>query len=122
MSTKSRYKDLDKYRANKKKHRDRRKLMIREAIESKRTPCLFCGSEDDIQYHHVDPTVKDGNINYFYVFSVGRALEEFSKCWCLCKECHVKLHQRLCDPLPSCYDDYVRKPKNANDLTFLFDN
>ena len=116
---KNRY--TESYRINKKKHRDRRKKEIREAIESMRTPCLFCGINENIVYHHADPTTKDGNINAFYRYSLSRATEEFKKCWCLCQECHIKLHQRLVDPLPSCYDDYLlRKTSKVPDLTDLF--
>ena len=123
MSGKKGYKDLDKYSATKKKTRDRRKREIREYIESKRTPCLFCGTKDNIQYHHADATEKNDTIARFYRYSLNRAIEEFEKCWCLCQSCHIKLHQRLVDPLPSCYDGYIRKPENPKqDLTFLFED
>ena len=75
---------------------------MRAYIEEKATPCLFCGSTHNIVWHHVNPNEKNKNV--YSVWSWKSINEEMDKCWCLCEPCHHKLHLRLVDPLPECYE------------------
>jgi hypothetical protein len=101
----SSYADYDKYleyrRQQKRKDRER----VKNYLNSLATDCLFCGTTDDLCFHHVNPNEKD--IDVVNTRSVKKAKEEASKCWCLCASCHNKLHQRLCDPLPTTYDTRI---------------
>ena len=102
----SSYKDIDKFNAYRKKDRDKKVKKSKEYIESNKKPCLFCQSEDSIEFHHLNPNKKEGCIKDFKTYSKKKIDDEFKKCWCLCHSCHKKLHRRLCDPFPSCYDGY----------------
>ena len=74
--------------------------MAQQAEELK-TPCLFCGSEDKIEWHHWNPLDKVVGIAGANSYELMH--KEIKKCWCLCEDCHTKLHQRLVDPLPHLY-------------------
>jgi hypothetical protein len=102
---KSTYKDKDKWLQNKRNDRAREKRKRKELVESWKQPCLFCGEEDKekIEFHHVNANLVKFRLSGIRC-GIGAASEEVKKCWCLCKSCHKKLHQRLCDPLPSAYD------------------
>jgi hypothetical protein len=101
---KSSYSDLEKYKKHIEKKGQRWKDNL-NYIQQLKKPCLFCQSENDIEFHHIDPNKKDGCVKDFKTYSKKRIDEEIKKCWCLCNSCHKKLHKRLCDPLPSCYDE-----------------
>ena len=100
---KSTYKDYDKYVAAKKKEKRIRAKRNNDYIKSLETPCLFCGSEDNIHWHHYNPSDKTAEIKKLNHVSFKKIDREVSKCWCLCGECHRKLHRRMVDPLPNCY-------------------
>jgi 5-methylcytosine-specific restriction endonuclease McrA len=97
----SSYTDIDKYKEHVKKTRLNTKIKIQEYIETKKKPCLFCGSTEQIEFHHFNPTEKEKTVSSFLTFKKVDA--ELAKCWCLCSSCHKKLHRRMCDPLPICY-------------------
>ena len=99
------YTDFEKYKEHKRNKRKLEKTRKTEYIKSKKEPCLFCGSDENIEMHHKNPNEKDGLIyKTLSTRSYKTIDEEIDKCWWLCKSCHQKLHQRLCDPLPQCYD------------------
>ena len=100
---KSTYADYDKFMENRRRERKVRKARNVEYIKSKTTPCLFCGSEERIEWHHINPSVKDKEKSYFFQCSFQKIDEELEKCWQLCYHCHKKLHRRMVDPLPICY-------------------
>ena len=77
---------------------------VKEAIDSHKCECLFCGSDDKsrLEWHHYDFTRKPRNV--YQINSVRLALEEISHCWVLCDMCHKKYHLGSVMPLPSCYD------------------
>jgi hypothetical protein len=99
---KSSYTDYNKYKEARKIERKRRRERAKDFYKTLQTPCIFCGCENDIQFHHVNPTEKSFDITTST--NKKEIMKEAKKCWCLCKSCHQKLHQRLCDPLPSAYD------------------
>ncbi len=99
---KSNFSDRDKYEAYKKRQKDGDRRRAKEYINSLMKPCLFCGSDDDIHFHHVNPNEKKSEVVTIRTKTAIR--EEVVKCWCLCRNCHQALHMRLCDPLPTTYD------------------
>jgi hypothetical protein len=100
---KSSYNDIDKYKEQIKKSREREKQKIKDYIELKKKPCLFCGSINQIEFHHFNPIEKEKTVSSHKTFK--KVDDELAKCWCLCYECHSKLHRRMCDPLPICYEE-----------------
>ncbi len=101
---KSTYTDYDKYLANKKKHRSTVKARNQQYLDEHTEPCLFCGSDNNIQLHHYNPALGKKSKNYLFGCSVAALQKELDKCWCLCYDCHSKLHRRMVDPLPNCYE------------------
>ena len=80
-------------------------------LDAHRTSCLFCGStsstghsSDSLQFHHVNPLEKTRSINKMRGVNRKDVQKELDKCWCLCWDCHQKLHNRLVDPLPETYE------------------
>ena len=71
--------------------------------------CLFCGCDENIVYHHADSNKKELSIGAMLHMSTKTLLKELDKCWSLCSSCHIKLHQRLVDPLPECYDSILKR-------------
>lgn len=98
----STYADYDKFKEYRKNQRARERERIKLYVESMKTECLFCGSTDNLEFHHVNSTEK--NTEVASLKSKTKINKEVEKCWCLCNSCHKKLHQRLCDPLPGTYD------------------
>lgn len=62
----------------------------RRAIEALGGACFDCGLKSEYQcvfdFHHIDPSKKDRNINGLRSWSAVR--EEISKCMLLCANCH----------------------------------
>lgn len=59
--------------------------------------CEKCGENHTacLEFHHLDPTKKDGNVSQLAKsFSTKRLLEEISKCVILCANCHRKEHYK----------------------------
>ena len=83
----------------------RRRDKLWSIVEEHKTQCLFCGTTENLEFHHVDTNERSmGSV--YDTTSVTKLKQELAKCWCLCKSCHTKLHQRLVDPLPVCYDEH----------------
>tara|TARA_B100001094_G_scaffold53571_1_gene49127 strand:+ start:99 stop:422 length:324 start_codon:yes stop_codon:yes gene_type:complete len=100
---KSTYKDYDKYLAAKSKERKVRANRNYAYIKSLTKPCLFCGSNDNIEWHHYNPMNKSQSIKSMNTVSLNAIDKEFKKCWCLCDSCHTKLHQGIVYPLVECF-------------------
>jgi len=113
----SRYKDYNKYVANRDKCKKNAKIRLKQYIESLKKPCLFCGSEEKLEFHHVNPTEKEYTVTNLRSFSKRKIDQEISKCWCLCSCCHKKLHQRALDPLPSAYDCRLKGRDSLSTVT-----
>lgn len=58
--------------------------------------CLICDERDPvcIDFHHLDPSTKSGDVVNMIRASFGRVIEEMAKCVCLCANCHRKFHAR----------------------------
>lgn len=60
--------------------------------------CRHCGEDDlcCIDWHHVDPTQKDGDISKLaWDGYIRKLITEIAKCIPLCSNCHRKEHYRL---------------------------
>lgn len=52
--------------------------------------CAFCGSQEDLEFDHIDPATKEFSIIGGSRVARARLLEELKKCQLLCKDCHKK--------------------------------
>lgn len=63
----------------------------------KQKSCFDCGMSfkerpECCDFHHSDPSKKDGSIRSFVCYSKKRALQEIDKCIPLCSNCHRTRH------------------------------
>ena len=65
-------------------------MMDRKAkyLDGKR--CFFCGSDREIEIHHIDPGEKESH--KIWSWSEERIENELKKCIFICCDCHSKLH------------------------------
>lgn len=90
---KSRHKKLEHYQAI----RNARAAKNRAAANKYKADrgCMRCNENDHVclDFHHSDPTVKEGNIgDSLHKWSWKRLLTEIEKCIILCSNCHRKFH------------------------------
>ena len=64
-------------------------------LEARAGGCIKCGEKDPacLDFHHRDPTTKEGHIGEFRKFGMKRLLAEIEKCDVLCANCHRKFHR-----------------------------
>lgn len=70
----------------------------REAFFSGRS-CAFCGSTENLELDHIDPTTKDPYLrrksnHFIWRWSEERRNAELAKCQVLCHPCHVEKSRR----------------------------
>ena len=68
----------------------------RELIKRYKTKCHFCGESETccLEFHHFKP--KKFGISQGITTKTTEELEqELQKCYCVCKNCHAKLHNGL---------------------------
>lgn len=55
--------------------------------------CTSCGSDEYLEFHHVDPNEKNFTLAKGSSFSEQRWQTELDKCHLLCNDCHVDEHR-----------------------------
>lgn len=75
----------------------RRKLLERNSELKSSMGCKVCGERAApcLEWHHLDPTIKEGEPTILATSSWNKFLEEIKKCVVLCSNCHKKLHAGL---------------------------
>lgn len=70
-----------------------------EFINSNKVSCETCGEETKacLQFHHKDPSQKEGNVIGLASRSMARLAAEIEKCVVVCANCHIKIHAGLLD-------------------------
>lgn len=70
------------------------RMLIEQACQS---GCKLCPETDQdcLDFHHTDPTTKDGTISKMLGVSTPVLAAEIAKCVVLCANCHRKVHARL---------------------------
>lgn len=61
-----------------------------EALERLGGRCAECGSTDDLEFDHIDRTLKSGYISKMFSQSEKRYKDELEKCQLLCSGCHQR--------------------------------
>lgn len=81
-----RYKEV--YRAEFEK---RKRILLNARVGG----CITCGELDPacLDFHHRDPSTKEGHIGEFRKFGLDRLFAEIAKCDVLCSNCHRKHHR-----------------------------
>jgi 5-methylcytosine-specific restriction endonuclease McrA len=79
------------------KNKEKQKEYMRKWIANRRTkwfnkngPCKECGSEENLELHHLDPKQKENH--RIWSWSWERIFKETAKCEVLCSKCHDKKH------------------------------
>ena len=62
--------------------------------ERKSCGCQKCGEKRFyvLDFHHIDPSIKDDSINHLRTGSIEKLQEEINKCIVLCSNCHREFH------------------------------
>jgi 5-methylcytosine-specific restriction endonuclease McrA len=64
----------------------------RAAIAKLGGSCVQCGTTENLQFHHIDPSTKETSIGKASSWSETRFQAELIKCELLCDECHRNHH------------------------------
>ncbi len=90
------------YYNNKEEHYKRNKKTeqkIKDYIDTiKKSGCSKCSEIDSVcmDFHHIDPTLKDRNVSEMYKYgSLNKVKLEIKKCILLCANCHRKEHRDI---------------------------
>src|SRR5690606_21351007 len=57
--------------------------------------CVECGSQDNLEIHHLDPATKQFTLSEGWTRPWELSLEEIKGCQLLCKSCHMKRHATI---------------------------
>ena len=83
--------------ASKQKRHDENKRLLTERKEQ--SPCSSCGEYHPaccMDYHHLDPSIKEKQISSMLSANSWKKIEEeIAKCVLLCSNCHRKIHNNL---------------------------
>lgn len=69
--------------------KERAKKRVIAAKEQLGAKCIQCGSTEDLQFDHIDPTTKLFTLAKGSSFSEQRWQAELAKCQLLCQTCHT---------------------------------
>lgn len=69
-------------------HLKRYYVLKDEAIRMLGGKCVLCGSTNNLDLDHKDPSTKSFNVSSMLTYSFKRLKEEVGKCQLLCHECH----------------------------------
>lgn len=68
------------------RYRDR----MREGMEYLGGVCVECGSDEGLEFDHIDPTTKSFTLTVEWGRAKSVWWNELQKCQLLCKDCHLK--------------------------------
>ncbi len=60
--------------------------------------CLVCGYNkciDALEFHHLDPSVKEFHLGEGRSYSIDKIREELKKCILVCRNCHTEIHYKM---------------------------
>lgn len=66
-------------------HRRRQMLYVTKGADPQ---CAYCGSVDDLEFDHIDPSQKSFNVGTRNSLNDPVVRAEFDKCQLLCRSCH----------------------------------
>lgn len=71
------------------------KEMLIEYKGGKCERCGYCKCNRALEFHHLDPTMKDFGISKHINRNIDDLKAEVDKCILLCSNCHAEVHQEL---------------------------
>ena len=71
-------------------YRNKRRQYAKDKLGGK---CAFCGSLENLQFDHIDPSSKKTNISNLWTAKLSAFDEELAKCQLLCYGCHHEKSQ-----------------------------
>ncbi len=77
---------------------DRGRRLKEWAVAKMGGKCSECGYNKSLwalQFHHLNPSIKDSNFNSMRGWSKKRLASELQGCVLLCANCHLEEHERL---------------------------
>ena len=69
--------------------RDRREKNKKYALSKLGGKCIACGSIDGLEFDHINPDSKNGDIADMWAHSITNLDIELKKCQLLCRACHI---------------------------------
>jgi len=81
----------EKYREGWQRAEQNKKQIL---LDARKGGCKVCGETHPacLDFHHREPSEKEGHIGEFRRFGIKRLLAEIAKCDVLCANCHRKFH------------------------------
>ena len=67
------------------KQKEKHNSLREDLISKLGGECVKCGSKDNLEFNHIDPSDKTTEASYTHVMANS---EEYKKCELLCKTCH----------------------------------
>lgn len=91
---------LEATKKHQKHRKDRRKSNKKNLVSLLGGCCKVCGYSkclEALEFHHVDPTKKDGQVSLMISTSelTSETIAEVNKCYLLCANCHREFHAGL---------------------------
>jgi hypothetical protein len=75
----------------------RQKLRLIIGADPKCSECGYNKTFAALEFHHEDPSTKEGIIAHMRNYSLDRLRQEVEKCRILCSCCHKEEHERLAE-------------------------
>ena len=76
------------------RRKDKKKQLVKE-FGGKCSQCGYSKSMRALTFHHLDPKVKDLDLNNSMDMDLDRIREELAKCILVCFNCHMEIHETL---------------------------
>jgi hypothetical protein len=60
--------------------------------------CIKCGydkCQDALEFHHVDPSVKEFHLGEARGYNIEKIRAELKKCILVCRNCHTEIHAEM---------------------------
>jgi hypothetical protein len=87
-----------------------------EAIQMLGGVCVACGTDQDLEFDHVEPAEKKFSVGTLWSISKEKFHAEVRKCQLLCEEHHKAKHAAKCGTVSgfrNCKCDLCREARNA---------
>ena len=74
-----------------------RKLKVIELMGNKCSRCGYCRNHSALEFHHLDPSIKEFDWSKMRLMSWNKILKEIDKCILVCANCHREIEYPKCE-------------------------